>query len=100
MNVSEPAHFLSSLSLFVIAVQSTETQSIHEEEEDLIAREKALVRKLDRRIMPILTLLYICQRLDLSNIGNAKVRKDPFSLFAKAFDFTFFLHRSLVFKQI
>jgi hypothetical protein len=44
-----------------------------EDEEVLIAREKALVRKLDRRIMPMLTILYICQRLDLSNIGNAKV---------------------------
>lgn len=46
---------------------------IPEDEETLIVREKALVRKLDRRIMPMLTILYICQRLDLSNIGNAKV---------------------------
>ncbi|KAI8089661.1 major facilitator superfamily domain-containing protein [Halteromyces radiatus] len=44
-----------------------------EEDPDLIFRERALVRKLDRRIMPMLTVLYICQRLDLSNIGNAKV---------------------------
>ncbi|KAI8073321.1 major facilitator superfamily transporter [Gongronella butleri] len=43
------------------------------EDPELIAREKALVRKFDRRIMPMLTVLYICQRLDLSNIGNAKV---------------------------
>ncbi|CAO3586326.1 unnamed protein product [Absidia cylindrospora] len=55
------------------SVKSNGEISIPEEEEDLIAREKALVRKLDRRIMPMLTVLYICQRLDLSNIGNAKV---------------------------
>lgn len=51
-----------------------------EDEEVLIAREKALVRKLDRRIMPMLTILYICQRLDLSNIGNAKVREETGNL--------------------
>jgi hypothetical protein len=89
MNVSKPVHFPSALSLFDIAVQSTETQSVHEEEDDLIAREKALVRKLDRRIMPILTLLYICQRLDLSNIGNAKVRKGHLPVSIKAIDFIF-----------
>ncbi|CAO3587594.1 unnamed protein product [Absidia cylindrospora] len=57
------------------SIKSPEEQIIHEEDEDpiLIAREKALVRKLDLRIMPMLTILYICQRLDLSNIGNAKV---------------------------
>ncbi|ORX50221.1 MFS general substrate transporter [Hesseltinella vesiculosa] len=44
-----------------------------QEHPELIAREKALVRKFDKRIMPMLTILYICQRLDLSNIGNAKV---------------------------
>ncbi|ORZ16939.1 major facilitator superfamily domain-containing protein [Absidia repens] len=57
------------------SIKSPEQQIIDEEDEDpiLIAREKALVRKLDLRIMPMLTILYICQRLDLSNIGNAKV---------------------------
>ncbi|OZJ05667.1 hypothetical protein BZG36_01409 [Bifiguratus adelaidae] len=43
------------------------------EDVDWEAREKALVRKLDRRLVPMLTFLYICQRLDNSNIGNAKV---------------------------
>ncbi|ORX90015.1 hypothetical protein K493DRAFT_149283, partial [Basidiobolus meristosporus CBS 931.73] len=37
------------------------------------AAEKALVRKLDRRLIPFLALLYLCSFLDRVNIGNAKL---------------------------
>ncbi|KAK9764896.1 hypothetical protein K7432_007216 [Basidiobolus ranarum] len=35
--------------------------------------EKALVRKLDKRLIPFLSLLYLCSFLDRVNIGNAKL---------------------------
>lgn len=35
--------------------------------------ERRLVRKIDRNILPILTLLYLLSFLDRSNIGNAKL---------------------------
>jgi hypothetical protein len=35
---------------------------------------KVLLRKLDWRILPILTFLYLVSFLDRGNIGNAKVR--------------------------
>lgn len=41
------------------------------EGEDL--NEKALVRKLDWKLLPPLTLLYLLSFLDRSNIGNAKL---------------------------
>ncbi|GHJ88605.1 hypothetical protein NliqN6_5007 [Naganishia liquefaciens] len=37
------------------------------------AEEKALVRKMDRRLLPILWLMYVFNYLDRTNIGNAKV---------------------------
>ncbi|ORY02828.1 MFS general substrate transporter [Basidiobolus meristosporus CBS 931.73] len=37
------------------------------------AAEKALVRKLDKRLIPFLSLLYLCSFLDRVNIGNAKL---------------------------
>ncbi|TFK31526.1 MFS general substrate transporter [Crucibulum laeve] len=36
--------------------------------------EKRLWRKIDLRIMPILTLMYLCSFLDRGNIGNAKLQ--------------------------
>lgn len=35
--------------------------------------EQRLVRKLDARLLPILTILYLLSFLDRSNIGNAKL---------------------------
>ncbi|KAJ7111201.1 major facilitator superfamily domain-containing protein [Mycena crocata] len=37
------------------------------------AEERALVRRLDLRIVPLITLLYLCNFIDRTNIGNAKV---------------------------
>ncbi|KAI0649688.1 MFS general substrate transporter [Trametes meyenii] len=37
-------------------------------------QEKALYRKIDMRLMPILTLMYLCSFLDRGNIGNAKLQ--------------------------
>lgn len=36
------------------------------------AAERRLVRKFDFRILPILTVIYLCNALDKSNLGNAK----------------------------
>ncbi|KAH9945336.1 MFS general substrate transporter [Epithele typhae] len=36
--------------------------------------EKRLWRKIDMRILPILTLMYLCSFLDRGNIGNAKLQ--------------------------
>lgn len=36
--------------------------------------EKALVRKLDRRLLPALTALYLLSFLDRSNVGNARLQ--------------------------
>jgi hypothetical protein len=35
--------------------------------------EKALLRKLDYRLLPPLTLLYLLSFLDRSNVGNARL---------------------------
>ncbi|KAG8860505.1 hypothetical protein FRB96_003759 [Tulasnella sp. 330] len=37
------------------------------------AEEAALVRKFDRRIMPLVTILYLSNFIDRTNVGNAKV---------------------------
>jgi hypothetical protein len=37
------------------------------------AEEKRLVRKLDWKLLPILTVLYLLSFLDRSNLGNAKI---------------------------
>ncbi|KAF5357247.1 hypothetical protein D9756_006669 [Leucocoprinus leucothites] len=44
---------------------------------DRIAEEKALVRRLDRRILPIACLLYLFAYLDRSNLGNARLQQLP-----------------------
>src|SRR5271169_2121273 len=36
--------------------------------------EKMLVRKLDLKLIPLLTLLYLLSFLDRANIGNAKIQ--------------------------
>jgi len=40
---------------------------------DAAAAERRLVRKLDMRLLPVLTMLYLLSFLDRSNIGNAKL---------------------------
>lgn len=41
------------------------------------AQEKKLLRKMDLRIMPILSILYLFAFLDRGNIGNAKIEGLP-----------------------
>jgi hypothetical protein len=38
------------------------------------AREKAILRKMDRRLIPMLAVLYLLSFLDRGNIGNAKIQ--------------------------
>lgn len=42
--------------------------------EEKIAYEKKLIRKLDLRLIPWLTLLYLISFLDRTNIGNANIQ--------------------------
>ena len=42
--------------------------------EEKIAFDKKLVRKLDFRLVPWLSLLYLLSFLDRTNIGNAKIQ--------------------------
>lgn len=45
--------------------------------EELIEEEKQLVRKLDRRILPFVCLLYLFAYLDRTNLGNARLQGLP-----------------------
>ncbi|CRG86584.1 putative transporter C1002,16c [Talaromyces islandicus] len=45
----------------------------HDAEKQFDINEKALLRKLDWRLLPPLTLLYLLSFLDRSNVGNAKL---------------------------
>lgn len=36
-------------------------------------QESALVRKIDRKLLPLLTILYLLSFLDRTNIGNARL---------------------------
>lgn len=36
-------------------------------------QEKALIRKIDRKLLPLLTILYLLSFLDRTNIGNARL---------------------------
>ena len=36
-------------------------------------KRKAMIRKVDLRLVPVLALLYLISHIDRSNIGNAKV---------------------------
>lgn len=57
-----------------------ESNSVHDEKLAVEAQarstaraERALVRKLDLHLVPVLTMLYLLSFLDRSNIGNAKL---------------------------
>ncbi|KZV76511.1 MFS general substrate transporter [Peniophora sp. CONT] len=59
--------------------EKSENRAVTEQYEDATSiasvdarAEKALVRKIDRRILPILCLMYLAAYLDRSNIGNAR----------------------------
>jgi len=43
-------------------------------EEEQLSFEKKLIHKLDLRVLPWLTLLYLLSFLDRANIGNAKIQ--------------------------
>lgn len=54
--------------------QQQESNNSSDNEVDLEGiNEKALVRKLDLRLLPTLTLLYLLSFLDRSNVGNARI---------------------------
>lgn len=47
--------------------------SSHAAENQADINEKALLRKLDLRLLPPLTILYLLSFLDRSNVGNARL---------------------------
>jgi MFS family permease len=48
-------------------LDSSDQESLHG------INEKALLRKLDRKLLPALTFLYLLSFLDRSNVGNARI---------------------------
>ncbi|KAJ8518732.1 hypothetical protein ONZ45_g4259 [Pleurotus djamor] len=54
-----------------------ETKKVEQPSETSSLKEKALVRKLDRRILPLACLLYLFAYLDRSNLGNARLQGLP-----------------------
>ncbi|MDI1486595.1 MAG: hypothetical protein OHK93_005827 [Ramalina farinacea] len=44
-----------------------------EDDRSYAIKDKALLRKLDRKLLPALTLLYLLSFLDRSNVANARV---------------------------
>ena len=56
------------------SIRSVEVkQDIADSDGNRALLERRLVRKLDARLLPILTILYLLSFLDRSNIGNAKL---------------------------
>jgi len=49
-------------------------------DEEKAEADRALVRKLDRKLVPWLCLLYLASFLDRTNIGNAKIEGLPADL--------------------
>lgn len=41
--------------------------------EEASINEKSLIRKLDRKLLPAVTILYLLSFLDRSNVGNARI---------------------------
>ncbi|KAF9820406.1 hypothetical protein IEO21_01415 [Rhodonia placenta] len=54
-------------------VSEKESQPGRPTDESRAVAERKLVRKLDARLLPVLTMLYLLSFLDRSNIGNAKL---------------------------
>lgn len=66
---SQPRHFEHVYSEDPLSAQPDE-----EKEEDFTeAEEKAVLKKLDRRVVLFVALLYLLSFLDRSNIGNARI---------------------------
>jgi hypothetical protein len=63
-----PEHIESSVNL------ATEVPTYHAEVDVSGIDEKKLLRKIDMRLIPWLSLLYLLSFLDRTSIGNAKVR--------------------------
>ncbi|KAL5523310.1 hypothetical protein ACEPAF_1577 [Sanghuangporus sanghuang] len=53
-----------------------DSSSIHSTKDDLVIspEERRLIAKLDRRILPIVCLMYLFSYLDRSNVGNARLQ--------------------------
>ncbi|KAG1772285.1 major facilitator superfamily domain-containing protein [Suillus occidentalis] len=51
----------------------SEKNSAIEEDQPVSVEDHRLLRKVDRRLLPVFTLLYLLSFLDRSNIGNAKI---------------------------
>ncbi|KAF8962545.1 MFS general substrate transporter [Flammula alnicola] len=67
---------------YILLEQTSELEEVSRNPEDPESfanslEEKRLVRKLDRRILPITCLLYLFASLDRSNIGNARLQGLP-----------------------
>jgi hypothetical protein len=76
---SSKSNSISAAGVEEIEIHSTGDAVLHHYYVDPIA-EKKLVRKLDLRLIPWLSLLYLISFLDRTNIGNAKILGPPLTL--------------------
>ncbi|KAI9507293.1 MFS general substrate transporter [Russula earlei] len=58
-----------------VELQVTQSNALHEEQTS--EQERRLVRKIDRRILPITCLMYLFAYLDRTNLGNARLQGLP-----------------------
>ncbi|KAK7020200.1 hypothetical protein VNI00_017813 [Paramarasmius palmivorus] len=70
-------HLKTSSSVEDVKVENAEREDYQEPSESWLAEEKKLVRKLDKRILPMACLLYLFAYLDRTNLGNAKLQFFP-----------------------
>ncbi|KAK2836832.1 hypothetical protein FQN49_006680 [Arthroderma sp. PD_2] len=71
--ISGSSDHLEKPCLEVLARRKVEDPDAHLSEEEKAKIDKQLVRKLDRKLIPWLSLLYLVSFLDRTNVGNAKL---------------------------
>ncbi|KAI3613176.1 major facilitator superfamily protein [Moniliophthora roreri] len=67
----------SRTSVEDVNLEAVEKESYDETPESWLGEEKKLVRKLDKRILPMACLLYLFAYLDRTNLGNARLQQLP-----------------------
>ncbi|KAI3613202.1 major facilitator superfamily protein [Moniliophthora roreri] len=75
--MSTETHSQTSASVEDVKLQIAENEIYGEAPESWFREEKKLVRKLDKRILPMACLLYLFAYLDRTNLGNARLQQLP-----------------------
>ncbi|EEB93627.1 hypothetical protein MPER_07685, partial [Moniliophthora perniciosa FA553] len=75
--MSTEKHSKTSASAEDVKLEPVEKENYNETPESWFGEEKKLVRRLDKRILPITCLLYLFAYLDRTNLGNARLQQLP-----------------------